>query len=101
MKLLYMTLAGVALWSGVAFAQNTQVQTPSCSCSCFDGRPLAVCGGPQDGFVCTADVCPPKPSITPLPQEPPSIPKPTDQVCKMVLGINPANGQNEFKTVCK
>jgi hypothetical protein len=91
-------LAAAALMSGAACAQNT----PSCTCTCFDGRPLAVCGGgTQEGFVCTPDVCPPKPPATPIPQQQPSPPNPTDQVCKLVLGVNPANGQNEFRTVCK
>jgi hypothetical protein len=81
-------------------ATSAFAQTPTCTCSCFDGRPLQVCAGPSDGFICGPDICPPKPPAVP-PTMSPVLPVPNDKVCKLEPVLNEATGSFEYRPVCK
>jgi hypothetical protein len=89
MKFLALILAAV-LACGSVRAQST------CTCTCFDGRPLGTCTNPGEVAICTPDICPPKPSVLhPLPP----LAKPV-QACKNQVVWNELTKAYEYREVC-
>ena len=79
-----------------------RAQNATCTCTCFDGRPLQVCSNPNDAPICGPEVCPPKPSLVqPPPLQSPALQPPSEKVCKLEPILNESTGQNEVRMVCK
>lgn len=91
MRRLVLLVLAADLAGGSAHAQST------CTCTCFDGRPQAVCTDPTEVPVCTPDICPPKPPVlAPLPPQPK-----TEQVCKNEMVWNALTKGYAYQPVCR
>ncbi len=77
-----------------SYVTRVEAQT-SCTCSCFDGRPVANCTTPGETTICTPDICPPKPPVlAPLPAQKPA------KICKSDMVWNEKTRQWEYHQVC-
>ena len=90
MRHIALMIFAAVLAGHAARAQST------CTCTCFDGRPQAICTNPGEVSICTPDICPPKPPVL---QPLPALPKP-EPACRSEVVWNPLIKGYESRSVC-